>query len=83
VGVMASKIISEGGHYYIDLMGNESAIWDNLLSFLEMQMPYYDLDLIDKTLINEFNAKWLRSNKRNIIKFYSAKDLEFFVLRFS
>lgn len=82
---MSSKpaIVSEGGHFYVDLDNDDSPIWVNLLEYLESALPYYELNQIDKTLMAEFNAKWLRSNKRNILKFYSAADLEYFVLRFS
>jgi hypothetical protein len=81
---MSESIVSEGGHYYIDFQGDKNLqMWNNFVTYLDSTMPYHDIKWIDETLMSEFNAKWLRSDKRNLFKFYSAQELEYFLLRFS
>lgn len=86
---MASHIVSEGGHYYIMSATDLEPAWSNLLEYVDsvsMSDPDMEstfIDALDGTLMSEFNCKWVRNKKKNYLKFYSAKELEYFLLRFA
>lgn len=64
-------------------------MWNNLLDYIEIQSktPVNEelvfMDVLDNILMTEFNCKWVRDKKKNYLKFYSAKELEYFLLRFT
>lgn len=77
-------IVSENEHHYLDLLVPTSKkMYDNYVASKLLEVDDLTAKKIKKSLASEFNAKWLRDSKRSILKFYTAQDLEYFILRFS
>lgn len=77
-------VFSENEHHYLDLsVPSAKKMYDNYVAFKLTEVDDLTSKKIKKSLASEFNAKWLRDSKRSILKFYTAQDLEYFILRFS